>query len=135
MPTSDYVFGFSSLVAKIVLSLQAIWILGTYIVWLDANICSKLCRHGRTIRGPFRAAQDLSEAIIEALGPNTCAYSDDQLDEALRHLPGVRYYAEDGENDSGPSQIGLTTSPDRPLKLSESRLYGRTVLDDRAKSS
>ena len=124
MPSQGYVWGLSSLMVTIVLSLQIIWILGTYLVWLDAERSSKLRRVGRRMHGPFRAAQDLSEAITEVLGHRTCAYTDDHLKNALKDQLGLRYYAEDAEDDE-VSHVGLTTKPDRALKLNRDRLYGR----------
>ena len=67
LPESYFVWGFSSLLVYIVLCLQMLWTLGMYIVWLDANIYSALCRSGRKIGGHFRAAADLSEAVYEVL--------------------------------------------------------------------
>ena len=63
-----YVWGLSSLLLYIVLSLQMTWIFGMYFVWLDTNIYSALCRSGRPMRGEFRTAADLSDAMGEVLG-------------------------------------------------------------------
>ncbi|KAL9102162.1 MAG: hypothetical protein Q9163_002662 [Psora crenata] len=118
-----FVWGLSSLLVKIVLAVQAVWVFGTFIVWLDANMFSDLCRNGRTVRGPFRATLDLSVAIREVLGDETCAYSDGQLEKELARQPGLRYYSDDVE-ESGTSHIGLSAIRIRGVQLETSKLYG-----------
>lgn len=122
LPEPYFVWGLSSLLLKIVLALQIVWIFGTYVVWLDANAASDLCRHGRKVRGPFRAAEDLSEATREVLGSETCAYSDAQLaDELQRYRLG--YYSKDVDG-KGTSHIGLTSVKNCNVKLDRTKLYG-----------
>ncbi|KAL9130340.1 MAG: hypothetical protein Q9217_001442 [Psora testacea] len=118
-----FVWGFSSLLVKIVLAFQIVWVFGTFVVWLDANLHSELCRYGRKLRGPFRATEDLSAAIKELLGEETCAYSDEQLAKELSRHPGLRYYSTDVK-DKELSHIGLSSVTLRNVKLDSSTLYG-----------
>lgn len=83
-PANYFVWGFSSVIVAILLAVQMGWTIGTYLFWLDANLNSTLCRNGRRIRGPFRAASDLVDAMKEVLGGQTCAYADSELAEALK---------------------------------------------------
>ncbi|KAI4176342.1 MAG: hypothetical protein LQ343_001081 [Gyalolechia ehrenbergii] len=78
-----FVWGFSSILLYVILGLQIIWTFGMFCVWLDANIFSELVRNGRTIRGPFRAAADLVEAMNETLGHEYCAYSEKDISSEL----------------------------------------------------
>ena len=123
--TKYFVWGLSSLLVKIVLAMQVVWIFGTYVVWLDANVASELCRSGRKVRGTFRATEDLSEAMKEVLGNETCAYSDAQLAKVLESEPGLRYFTEDA-SPCGTSHIGLTSAGARKLQLDPSKVYGRS---------
>lgn len=109
----------------IVLLIQAVWMIGTLVIWMNANRRSQLCRHGRKIRGPFRAAQDLAEAITDALGSETCAYSETELADELRRRRGLHYYSEEREN-MDSSHIGLTTDANRTLVVEELKMYGCT---------
>lgn len=108
----------------IVLSIQMVWIFGMYIVWLDARIYSALCRSGRKIRGPFRAAADLSEAVREILGDQTCAYTDGELAQELDRQPGLRYYSNDAEA-HGVSHIGLSSRRLGKVPYNSTQLYGK----------
>ncbi|KAL9024274.1 MAG: hypothetical protein Q9180_007948, partial [Flavoplaca navasiana] len=78
-----FVWGFSSIVLYITLGLQLVWTFGMYCLWLDANLASRLVKAGRTIRGPFRAATDLAEAMNETLGDEYCAYTDQEIEKEL----------------------------------------------------
>ena len=100
------------------------WVFGMYFVWLDANIYSALCRSGRKLRGNFRAAADLSEAMREALGEETCAYSDAELWKELRMEPGVQYYASD-PHEGDVSHIGLSSRRRGRMPYNSTKLYGR----------
>lgn len=125
VPGTQFVWGLSSLLVKIVLAMQVVWIFGTYVVWLDANIASELCRRGRKIRGIFRATEDLSEAMREVLGNETCAYSDAELAKVLKSEQGLRYYTEDASQ-VGMSHIGLTSAGASKVQFEASKVYGRS---------
>ena len=92
-------------------------------IWLDATLNSVLCRNGRKIRGPFRAAADFGDAMREALGDKISAYSDSDLARELSRQPGVRYYSEMDE-DSGTSHVGLSSVRIRNVQLDDERPHG-----------
>ncbi|KAL2047574.1 hypothetical protein N7G274_000615 [Stereocaulon virgatum] len=123
LPDNYFVWGFSSLLVYIVICLHIIWTLGTYLVWLDANVYSALCRSGRKIRGQYRAAIDLSEAMGEALGKETCAYSDAELSRELQRQPGIRYYSTDAQS-GDVSHIGLSSRRVGGIEFNSTKLYG-----------
>ena len=129
LPETYFVWGFSSLLIYIVLSLQITWTLGMYLVWLDANIYGALCRSGRKVRGNFRAALDLSEAIGEILGPETCAYSDEELTRELARQPGIGYYSNDAQK-GDVSHIGLSSRRIGRVEYNSTKLYGRRSEND-----
>lgn len=128
LPESYFVWGFSSLMVYVILSAQVVWFFGMYIVWLDANLKSALCRSGRKVRGHFRAVADLSEAMEEILGDESCAYSDSQLARELCVQPGVRYYANDGLRDD-VSHIGLSSRRSGRIPFNSTKLYGKREKD------
>ena len=128
LPTNYFVWGFSSTMVYINLCLLIIWAFGMYIVWLDANIYSALCRSGRKLRGPFRAVADLSEAMEEVLGQETCAYTNSELARELSKRSGLRYYASDSpENDL--SHIGLSSRRLGRVPFNSTKLYGKREKD------
>lgn len=61
-PVDSHNWGFSFLLLFITLLLLSIWSLGTYILWLDVHLHSKLDRTGRQM-GMVRASHDLVEAM------------------------------------------------------------------------
>lgn len=124
LPETYYVWGLSSLLLYIVLCLQISWIFGMYFVWLDANIYSAICRSGRRMRGDFRAAVDLSDAMGEVLGNETCAYSNDEMRSALNREPGLRYYAAD-VNGHDVAHIGISSMRIGKVPYNSTALYGR----------
>ena len=93
-------------------------------VWLDANLNSQLCRNGRKVRGYFRAAADVSEAMRETLGDEFCAYSDAEIAKELgKERNGLRYYtsyAKDGE----VSHIGISATQRNGLLIRDDVTYG-----------
>lgn len=123
-PESYYVWGFSSLLLYIICSLQIAWTVGMFIVWLDANINSQLCRKGQTTRGSLRAALDIAEAMREVLGEESCAYQDAEIACELEKLRiGVQYYATNADGD-GVSHIGLSSTRSGQLSLRNDTVYG-----------
>ena len=93
-------------------------------VWLDANLNSQLCRNGRKVRGYFRAAADVSEAMKETLGEEFCAYSDAEIAKELKkELTGLGYYtsyAKDGD----VSHIGISSKQRNSLLIKDDINYG-----------
>lgn len=93
-------------------------------VWLDANINSQLCRKGRKIRGYFRAAADISEAMSENLGEEFCAYSNSEIAQELRkEQNGLRYYTSNVKN-GDVSHIGISSTRLEGLTLRDDAVYG-----------
>ena len=93
-------------------------------VWIDANLNSQLCRKGRKVRGYFRAAADLSEAMRETLGDEFCAYRDADIARELRQeRNGLRYYSTDVK-DGEISHIGIRSIRRDELTLRDGVLYG-----------
>lgn len=126
-----FVWGFSSLGLYIIFSLQLVWTLGMFIVWLDANVYGKLCRNGRKMRGSFRNALDLAEAIKEVLGDDLCAYSNRKIARQLAKFGrGLQFYSttEDSRKNNTPgiSHIGISSFTNgQRLQLEYKSLYGR----------
>ncbi|KAL8831198.1 MAG: hypothetical protein Q9170_005399 [Blastenia crenularia] len=104
--------------------LQIIWTFGMFCVWLDANLASELVRNGRTIRGPFRAAADLVEAMNETLGPEYCSYSDKEIAKTLDESGDQLRYNSTLRDDDGLLHVGLTTRWPARILLSSKKLYG-----------
>lgn len=117
-----FVWGFSSLLLYIILGLQLAWTIGIFLVWLHANLRSQLIRTGRRIRGNYRAAADLAEAMQETLGDEFCTYSDSEIARELeREGLALRYRTKD-VRDTGLSHVGLARSGF--FVLDRSKLYG-----------
>ena len=95
-----------------------------YCVWLDAHICSEFLRFGRNVRGPYRAAADLVEAMNETLGDEYCAYTDKEIE---KHLEGsgkkLKYYSSLRDDDE-LLHVGMTTTPGSRVFLSRKLPYG-----------
>ncbi|KAL8804656.1 MAG: hypothetical protein Q9182_002465 [Xanthomendoza sp. 2 TL-2023] len=120
-----FVWGFSSIILYLILYLQLIWTLGIYCIWLDANLTSELVKAGRTIRGPFRAAADLAEALNETLGGEFCAYTDAEIEKELERSGQVLRYNSTLRDDDGMLHVGLTAREGARVLLSRSKLYGK----------
>ncbi|KAL8992798.1 MAG: hypothetical protein Q9188_007494 [Gyalolechia gomerana] len=120
-----FIRGFSSILLYVILGLQIIWTFGMFCVWLDANIFSELVRNGRTIRGPFRAAADLVEAMNETLGHEYCAYSEKDISSELEKSGDrLRYNTIPEDDRDGLLHVGVTTKSSARILLSDKRLYG-----------
>lgn len=104
--TNRYKYGMSTDMWLIVSVSQAIWVFGTYGLWVDSNRKSQLNQAGRNI-GTYRAVIDLGGALAEDLGPETCAYSEKGLEKRLsKRGLGLKYYQSSG----GAAQyIGLSS--------------------------
>lgn len=76
-------WGFSYEWMFVVSIVNSVWLVGLWILWLDCDINSEFCRKGRRL-GIWRAVADISEALREELGPNICAYSEEELAQALK---------------------------------------------------
>ena len=126
LPTNYFEWGFSSLMIYINLILFIIWMIGMCFVWVEANLHSDLCRSGRKVRGPYRAAVDLAEAMSEVLGHETCAYSDKELSKALSQERGVRYYTS-RTSEGDVSHIGISSRKlGQRVKCDSTKFYGKS---------
>lgn len=101
---------------------NSIFLLGLWILWVDCDLNSELCRKGRRL-GLWRAVADISEAMREELGPDICAYDEWELDDALGRKKPIKYYADTGGS-VGPGHIGLSSRKSGPLKLEWDHEYG-----------
>lgn len=123
--TNSIIRGFSSIILYVVLGLQLAWTLGMYCLWLDANLASHLVKAGRTIRGPFRAAADLAEAMNETLGDEYCAYTDQEIEKELERSGNMlRYNSTLADDDDQLLHVGLTSQPGARVLLDRRKLYG-----------
>ncbi|KAL8870797.1 MAG: hypothetical protein Q9174_003241 [Haloplaca sp. 1 TL-2023] len=119
-----FVWGFSSIVLYVILGLQMVWTIGMYCVWLDAHICSEFLRHGRNVRGSFRGAADLVEAMNETLGDEYCAYTDKEIEKHLEASGKKLKYYSSLRDDDELLHVGMTTTPGSRVLLSQKMLYG-----------
>ena len=114
--TSNYVWGFSSAwVAAAGLS-TALWVLGTWIFWADADHNGKFCRKGRRM-GPYRAALDVASNLDQELGPDTGAYSEERLEREAWKMRPVKYYVEEPFSLTGKGKIGLSAKKSPRVRL------------------
>lgn len=127
-----YIWGFSSVILYIILSLQLVWTIGMFMVWLDANIYSKLCRKRRKMRGIFRNVLNLAEALKELLKNDFCAYSNSEIARQLnKSRYGLQFYST-SDTDDGISHIGISSfAGDRRLRLVDHGLYGARAGDQK----
>ncbi|KAI9796620.1 MAG: hypothetical protein M1833_006060 [Piccolia ochrophora] len=127
----DYAWGFSVILLLVFLIGNLIWTLGMYLTWLHVRVNSSIYQAGRTM-GKYRAALDLAEAVNEDLGPNLDAYSNDDLDRALRARNGkIKYYATTApEHSKEVARMGLSSSTSARVALEADVLYGRKVAED-----
>jgi hypothetical protein len=119
-----YAWGFASIITLIGFCLEAIWAVGCWSVWMDANINSRLLLWRRKGAGTLRGALDLAESVKRDLGPDTCAYGDGELIKALEKCEPVGYAVE--ETPSGVAHIGLVPeSVQQRVEMEGGRLYGK----------
>jgi hypothetical protein len=122
-----YQWGFSTNIIFVFMTLNGLWTIGTYGVWIHMNRKSELCQKGRRL-GKYRATVDLVESICQDLGNDICAYSEKELTEKLEKQGGIKYYVEQGEGD-GISHIGITSCRGRgPVSLRFGEPYVRAPL-------
>lgn len=120
VPTFGFQWGFASVWVLVCLWSFGIWLVGTYVLWLDAQYNSQLRRSGRSM-GTFLAAAELSDAMREQLGPHVTVYSDLELRKALTKRQKVKYTAE--ENPRNGTQVRLSSGQSGKLEMCFGRLY------------
>ena len=117
-----YHWGFSAGWIIAVASVNSAWLIGLWIIWVDADHNSQLCRKGRRM-GVYRGMVDISEAIKEDLGTDLCAYSEGELAAAVQRQGPIKYYVSDVE-DGQPGHIGLSSRQSAKVKLNWEQKYG-----------
>jgi hypothetical protein len=121
--TSGKQWGFSYEWVIIAIAINGAWLLGLWIVWIDADTNSQLCKKGRRM-GLWRVVANLLEAMREDLGPNVCACSNKELLNELRKRDRVKYYI--GKRVDRPKHIGLSSQTRGLLDWTGIRCMGRS---------
>lgn len=107
-PGKEYSWGVSTGWAWVVIIATMVWLWGMFGLWHDAQKHSLLWRSGRH-PGVFRNLLDLAHTINDALGPDTCAYSEAELTKAITKLDLVGFEAV-ADGDAG--HIRLCADPE-----------------------
>jgi hypothetical protein len=94
VPSNTYQWGFSSNFVLVVLSVTAVWCWGMFGLWFDAQKNGLLWRSGRR-SGLYRDILDVSNALQEALGPDTCVYGNPELTKEVEKMRFVGFEAMD----------------------------------------
>ncbi|KAI4253452.1 MAG: hypothetical protein L6R42_007577 [Xanthoria sp. 1 TBL-2021] len=102
-----YSWGFSGEWVLIVPYINSVWILGSYILWLNTKFNSDFTRKGRRM-GTYRAIADVAEAIREDLGEYISASSEQDQGTALKRRGPVKYYV-DEIDERKMAHIGLSS--------------------------
>ncbi|KAH7009884.1 hypothetical protein EDB80DRAFT_415111 [Ilyonectria destructans] len=118
-----YVWGLSAVLALVGLFLEAIWAIGCWALWLDAQVNSQLVKFQRS-GGEIRASLDLAESVRRDLGANTCAYSDEELSRELDKCEPVGYSIE--ERDGASHIVLVPARMQSRVKIEKGRLYGES---------
>jgi hypothetical protein len=90
-----YVWGFASFLTLVGLILKGVWAIGCWCVWLDANVNSNILKNRRSCVGVTRNALDLAESVNRDVGTSRTAYSDKELEKALKRCDKITYPVED----------------------------------------
>jgi hypothetical protein len=70
--------------------INAVWFLGTGLLYIDAELHSELVRKAR-LAGTWRAVLDLAEAVKADIGSDTCAYAEDEIVSELHGKEIIGY--------------------------------------------
>ena len=97
----SFVWGFSSLLAMLGFVFQLVWVLGLYIVWLNANLRSAMCKRGRKLDGVYRNATELVGAMTEDLGDKIHSYSNKEFKQALASCRDIGWVSQEGHDNRG----------------------------------
>jgi hypothetical protein len=117
--SGNYQWGFSMVPTVWFMLINSLWAISTYVVWI---ITTRKSAFGRVRgMGKYRAALDLSEAIVEDLGRDHCAYTDKELEMELKKTKGVKYNIVEGE--TGAS-IRLSSRDNGPVRFRFGEVYG-----------
>lgn len=104
--------------------LNDIFLIGGWVLWIDCDTNSQLCRARRRL-GIWTAIADLSEVLQAELGNNLCAYSDEDILRAVQKRPPVKYVTAPSTNGE-ILNIGLSTkaAPKKRLRIAWGKVYG-----------
>ncbi|CAG8974677.1 hypothetical protein HYALB_00006411 [Hymenoscyphus albidus] len=116
-----YQWGFTYEWFVVVVGANSIWLFGMYVLWMECQFNSELCKKKRHL-GIWRAIADLSEAMREDLGSDVCAYSNKEIARVLKKRPPIKYYVED-DYKSEAAHIGLSSRPSGQVLLRWDRIY------------
>ncbi|KAK5137357.1 hypothetical protein LTR08_008935 [Meristemomyces frigidus] len=106
VPSADYRWGFSFQYLWMLTAINSIWLLITAVLWLDVELRSQLVqKRGRF--GTWRAILDLATALQAALGRDTGAYGEEELERAVERL-GPLAYGVDEDEVGGMERIALS---------------------------
>jgi hypothetical protein len=106
--------------------LQSIWSFGMYGLWVDACRKSRLHQAGRRL-GLYRGILDIAEALQNDLGPDTCAYSEAELEKAIKERSsgyGLSYRLIHRQSTTHLTISQSKICGDSPLILKSGDLYG-----------
>lgn len=106
--------------------LQGIWSFGMYGLWVDACRKSRLHQAGRRL-GLYRGILDIAEALQNDLGPDTCAYSEAELEKAIKERSsgyGLSYRLIHRQSTTHLTISQSKICGDSPLILKSGDLYG-----------
>ena len=107
-----YQWGFSSTLIIVFLICNTIWLTGTFVTLESLSRQSEFVKKGRRM-GRYRAVVDLAEAIGTELGSSLSAYSDQDLEKALKGRDPVRYHVRQYLR-GGRRFMHVGLSPDHP---------------------
>lgn len=119
-----FIQGFSYAWLLITSSTISVWVLGTWILWLDTELNCQMVRKGRKY-GTWRAVLDLAESVNRDLGSDTCAYSEDEIVGALKEQNPVGYCVELKRDGVAHIRLSSEDNAGRPFKLDWDQEYGR----------
>jgi len=117
-----YVYGISTCLAFVFVALETIWIIGMFGVWWDANTYSEFNRKGWRRNGVLRTIAEFMEVLNADIGPTSCSYSDDELNEVVKREK-IGYYMMYTDDDN-VKHIGLSSSQKTSVRLEQGVLYG-----------
>ena len=118
-----YQWGFSGEWVILILCFNSVFLFGLWILWVDSEANSELCRKSRRI-GIWRAIADMAEAMREDLGTDLCAYSDQELCDAVGRLEPVKYCVSTRQEES-VAHIRLSSRRSGKVQLHWDQVYGR----------
>jgi hypothetical protein len=124
--SDDYLYAIAPLIWVALCVLQGIWSFGMYGLWVDACRKSRLHQAGRRL-GLYRGILDIAEALQNDLGPDTCAYSEAELEKAIKERSsghGLSYRLIHRQSTTHVTISQSKICGDSPLILNSGDLYG-----------